>query len=672
MPFVPDQPTQAVRGRFVPEEESLSSGVLSEGGKGLLRGASDLALGVQKTVGSALLGPIGGPLSSKGVESLAAPSRELIKATPATEAGKFAGTTGEIMGAGAVSGGMGSLRAVGGNILAGLGGATGEQMGGDVGRVVGTLAPGVSGAGLAAAKTRLASKTQPVLEAYKRAGAEASAGQATENVFLHGLENLASKFPGGSGVMKVFIDKQQKDIGRLARTGIPAEAAGRAIETGITGKTGFISRTKDIWKSLDDAVAAKIPRNAEIAPVNTLKALDEMISPAKGAAETSRVLTNPKLQQIYDAFKKDMAPPIVPLPGREVPPLYKTLDKNVIEQPQSGIQKTIETAASELFPHGYGQPSPPVSFPQTNVSGKTTLPYHTLRELRSKVGSMLDDALVSGVPGGQLKKLYGALSEDLKAAANASGAGKEFARQNAYYSARMDRVEGVLDRVIGKNKQPEEIFKAVNPTDPDQANKLRSVMRSLEPAERKTVSDAIVNRLGRAAPGRQDELGELFSSETFLTNWNKLSPGAKSQLFPDMQMRQDMEAIARVSATLREGKGIYSNPSGTAGSFAAYAIYMGPITAIGYGLGAVPGAIISSASAAGSAYLGAKMLTSPAVVKWLATPIKPNALDASAHLSRLYSIYRSSDNELKGELAKFIQSMNPAGDAGVAAGTIQE
>ncbi len=66
------------------------------------------------------------------------------------------------------------------------------------------------------------------------------------------------------------------------------------------------------------------------------------------------------------------------------------------------------------------------------------------------------------------------------------------------------RIETVLDRVIGKGKQPEDIFKAFMPTDPDQANKVRSVMRSLAPSERQVVSEAVANRLGRAKPGASD------------------------------------------------------------------------------------------------------------------------------------------------------------------------
>ena len=217
----------------------------------------------------------------------------------------------------------------------------------------------------------------------------------------------------------------------------------------------------------------------------------------------------------------------------------------------------------------------------------------------------------------------------------------------------MERIETVLDRVIGKGKQPEDIFKAFMPTDPDQANKVRSVMRSLSPSERQVVSEAVANRLGRAKPGAQDVQNEVFSSETFLTNWNKLSPGAKAQLFPDPPLRENMDKIARASSSIREGKGIYANPSGTAGSFAAYSVYLSPLASVASGSIAP---VVAAGSAAGTAYLGAKMMTNPAIVEWLAKPVNPTRPgEAAAHLARLGVIYNSTKDEaLKGEIARFV------------------
>lgn len=534
---------------------------------------------------------VGTPLSSEWIANkLEGIGVNTQNPRPDDRASRFLNTAGLVTGGSAVPGAT-----VGGTAAAALGGAVAEQIDPRL-AALGAMAPAVASQVGANIKNAVAARAAPTVDTFKQAGTMPSVGQATDNVFLHGLENLAAKFPGGAGVMQKFIEGQQRAMGAQARTGVPTEAAGRAIEKGITGEGGFLERTNATWKHLDNAVAAKIPKGAAFAPSNTNAALDELTSTVKGATNLTGSLVSPKIQQIKDNLLAD----------------------------QQGV---------------VGNP----------------IPYEALKVVRSRVGSMLDDALVSDAPRGELKKLYGAISKDLEAAANQAGASREFARQNDFYRARMDRIESVLERVIGKGKQPEDIFKTFMPTDPDQANKVRSVMRSLEPAERQVVSEAVANRLGRAKPGAQGSEGDIFSSETFLTNWNKLSPGAKQQLFPDPPLRENMDKIAKAASQIRTGKGIYANPSGTAGSFAAYSVYLSPIAAVA---GGTIAPVVAAGGAAATANLGSRMMTNPKIVEWLATPIKPNSLQATAHLARIGVIYNNTrDEQLKEELRNYISSL---------------
>lgn len=496
---------------------------------------------------------------------------------------RFLNTAGLITGGSAVPGST-----VGGTVKSALGGAVAEQIDPRL-TALGAMAPAVGSQVGAELKNAIAAKTAPNVQAFKDSGTMPSVGQATESSFFRGLENLAAKFPGGVGVMRNFADAQQKQIGQQARTGVSAETAGRTIEGGITGKGGFLERTKQTWQNLDNEVAAKIPQGSSFRLPNTVQTVVELTQPVRGAEKTTAALVNPKIAEIRANIADDL-------------------------KANGGV-----------------------------------MPFEAIRALRSRVGSMLDDALVSGVPNGELKKLYGGLSKDLEAAATQAGAGKEFARQNDFYRSRMERIETVLNRVIGKNKQPEDIFKAFNPTDPDQANKARAVMRSLEPSERKIVADAVVNRLGRATPGKQDEFGEVFSSETFLTNWNKLSPAAKSQLFPDQAMRSNLDSIAKVSSNIREGSKTFANPSGTAGAAAPY----------GLGALALTGNWLAAGGLLTSAYVGSKMMTNPAVVNWLAKSATVKPIEATSHLAKLGVIYNNtSDPQLRAELDKYMESVN--------------
>lgn len=485
-------------------------------------------------------------------------------------------------------------------LAAAAGGATaGELSDNPLAVGLGAMAPAAVSQAGSAVRTAMA-KPQDVaqnVETFKGAGVRPTVGMATENTSFRALENLVSKFPGGVGIFRRFAEDMQGKMGAKTATGASAESAGRAVERGVTGEGGFLDRTKTVWQGLEAKVNAKIPPDTGVAPTNAMSALNELATPRAGAEATTRALINPKIAQMRDALAADLQ-----------------------GNPQNGLP--------------------------TRQTG--TVSYEGLRDIRTRVGSMLEDSLVSGVPGGELKKLYGALSKDLEAAATAAGAGKEFARQNQYYSARMERIDNVLSRVIGKGRQPEDIFKAVMPTDPNQANKLRAVMRSLEPADRAVVTDAVVARLGKATPGRQNDVGDVFSSDTFLSNWNRLSPAAKTQLFPDAKMRGDLNDIASVASNLKEGAKVFANPSGTAATAAPQALVI--LGALG-NLGVV-GGIVGGTNAA------ARLLTSPKVVNWLAAAPKVQPGREAAHMVRLGTILNEEkDPEVKQAISGLITTL---------------
>lgn len=561
-------------------------GVLSEGAKGLLRGAGNTARMIPET-----LLPVAKPV----IEALSAPSQRMVTPAPQNTAEQMASTGGEIAGAVAAGGGLaGGARQSAVNVLGpAVGGAVGEQVAGEGGKIAGSLVvptAQIASAGVSAARANLAERVQKNVEQFKQAGAGTpSVGQATEANFFQGLENLLSKFPGGQGIFRKFAEKQQAGMGETARTGVSAEGAGLSIERGIKGEGGFIERTKQVWNKLDDAVAEKIPAGSTFAPSKTAEALDKLTTPVKGAERSTGT----------------------------------PLDARVI--------KIKEDLAADLEANN-GQ-----------------IPYEAMRVIRSRIGTSMEDALVSGAKSGEMKKLYGAITQDLETAAKEAGAGKEFARQNEYYKARMDRIENTLDRVIGNT--PEDTFKKFMPTNPDQVNTVRRVMRSLDPEQRQIVQEAVVNRLGRASSGKQDASGELFSPETFLTNWNRMSPGAKTQIFSDPSVRKNMDALASVAGNIREGAKVFANPSGTAGATMPYGI--------GYMIGA--GNIATAGTLAGGAAIGSKMLTSPKVIEWLAQAPKVTEGQMAGHIARLGVIYNATkDPELKQELSTYINSVSPA------------
>lgn len=448
--------------------------------------------------------------------------------------------------------------------------AAGAGQGGQLAAALaGGLAPGALAAGAPAAVRGAVRGSDPTrlnqnIAAFESAGTTPTVGQASENRVMRALESLMARVPGGAGVMQKKAATQADEVGtglqKLADDLAPKTnptTAGRAIEQGITGEGGFVSRFKEQASKLYDELDKHMPADTPVKLSATQAFLAKSAAPTKGAEATSALLANPKLGQIGDALGRDLA--------------------------------------------GSGG----------------ALPYGAAKSLRTRVGEMIANAgIVSDVPRAELKQLYGALSQDIRA--QAAKDPKAFAAANRaenYYRSGLDRLEKV-ESVVKKNGGAEKIFAAATAGTREGATTLRSVMQSLKPEEAKILTSAVVRRLGRANPGAQNDTGDAFSTQTFLTNWNGLSKEAKSTLFDRMgpDYRSSMDNIARMASNLRSGSKVFSNPSGTSDATIQAATVGSAVTSLLMGS---PGGAAAVAGAVGSANLGARLMTNPTFVRWL-------------------------------------------------------
>lgn len=571
---------------------------------------------VQSAVGG-LTGGLGGArvaggLASAATSPLAKQLLSTLASAPATQAAS-----------GAASGAAGQ--------------SVSESGGGKVAQTLASLVAGAtpfsSGGVSSALKSALRGSDQNIPEilsrtkTFQEAGAtNPSVGQVTGSRVSQALESALSKVPGSAGVMAKAAEKESAEIGqkateiadRLSTIGTPANA-GRAIEKGISGENGFIPRFKQAQTSLYDKLDKFVPKQANVDVSNTKATLAAMNADIPNAPSLSKWFKNAKIQGIEQAMSTDLNP-----------------DKTV---------KNPLSAGSVSSPE-------PV---------KTTLPYESIKKLRSLVGAELDNpSLASDVPRSQWKRLYGSLSSDLEGAAKATGnpeAVKAMNRANAFTKAGYDRIESVLDKVVGKNT-PEEIFKSATSSSDMQAGatKISSVMKSLEPAERDVVKSAFVRRMGQATAGNQGSEGGTFSTQAFLTNWNKISPQAKSVLFSskDNDLRKSLDQIAKASEYIKEGSKVFSNPSGTAQA-----------TALTGGVASVAGAIgtgqlhtaATLLGGMGAANLTAKLMTNPKFTTWLAKSSEiPQSVLPSAILALRNSIKKEPD-DVKNDVDTYLESI---------------
>jgi hypothetical protein len=415
------------------------------------------------------------------------------------------------------------------------------------------------------------------IAAFNDAGADPSLAQAAGTRRMQFLESALSKIPGGAGVMQKAATQQAADlrggvdqtIDQLAPGGVSPERAGRAISQGITGPGGFKDQFNAKAGQLYDAVDQHIPSDSPVDVTSTLAALDRVAKPNPLAPNTTAALISPKIASIRDALQSDLG------------------------------------------------------------EGGTTLPYGALADLRSRVGSMLTGSeLVTDIPRAQVKQLYGGLSDDLRGAAVAAGpdAVQAFNRASTYYRAGMGRMD-TLANVLDKNGGPEQIFNGAMAGTKDGATRLRSVMQSLAPEQQQVVASTVFKRMGQATASNQNAAGDVFSPDTFLTNYNRMSPDAKSALFdrfPDL--RDQADNLADVAQNLREGSKVFRNASGTAaGENQTNTIHNALLLALGAGGGEGyhalgPKGVALAAAVPAAAYGGARAMTSPSVVNWAANP----------------------------------------------------
>lgn len=491
------------------------------------------------------------------------------------------------------------------------GGGEGAQL---VANVAGSLAPSVlpfaaqtavRGAlrGGEAGRQRVAENIKTFEAA---SGTVPTMGQATQSRTLQAAETGLSNVIGGSGIMARRGEAQAKaledSVQRLSQELAPDATgwgAGEAITKGVSAFKDSVKTTqKELYGKLDNFIPPTTPVSVNRTQ-EALKALNEGID---GAPNLSQFFRNAKIGSIERAMLKDV-------------------EGATLANIAPGMSSTgVAPAAGQL-------------------------PYQAIQKLRTLVGQEIsENSLTSDVPRSKWRALYAALSDDLGTAAEQAGpqAQQAWSRANQYTKASMQRLDQ-LENIVNR-EAPERVFKAATSGLADGGTQITRLMKSMPEENRREVAAAVLQRLGRAKNSVQNEMGDAFSSETFLTNLASMSMPARRALFSNSGfpgLEEKVMTMGRMAANRREGAQVFSNPSGTArqtnltawGSGLAAALATGSPHGITLALG------IPTASA-----IGAKILTSPSTVRFAAGK---TALDQSAAPATLAAAARQSSEDEK-------------------------
>lgn len=436
--------------------------------------------------------------------------------------------------------------------------------------LVGGLGPGIATAG-GAATLRGAVRggsgegMQNTLADFQALGATPSVGQAAGPGWVQGVEGLLSKGPTSGGVFGRFAENQADRIGAglntKASTLSPnpgSENAGLAIERGMGA---FKGDTTAVKRALYWAVDQQIPGSSPTPMANTQRVLQRLTTPNPSAQATTSDLIQPSMIRLRNNLETDL---------------------------------------------------------QANGG---SLPYEALKRIRTDIGEQIgrSSPLNPSTDLQELNKVYSALSEDMLAAAQNNGpaAVRAAARANNYTRNVAERND-LVQRVLDKKGGPEKVYQAAMSGTKDGATTLRAVMYSLPKEEQKAVSAAVIKRMGMATPGNQNVEGDVFSSSTFMRNWNDLSEEAKGVLFGryGKDFKESMNQVAKVANNIKQGAKVYANPSGSGDKVTAIAYWVGLLNALGSGHFKTASSIAAGGMGANAM---ARILTSPIAVRWLAS-----------------------------------------------------
>jgi len=438
----------------------------------------------------------------------------------------------------------------------------------------------------------LPGKLAPMLDAFETSGHTPSVGQLTGGNKAQGLESFLSKFYGSSGKMGDFYRGQQAAIGdkfleradELAPATVTTpERLGQIIENQYTDIAKPAIKAKR--EALQAEISKHIPGDPMVQAGNLNTTIDELAAPnavLPNSSKNSVLAPNlNKFQELRSSWRKDMA-------------IYEK------QQLAAGVPQ------SQLV---FGAP----------LSG--------VRWMKTRIGSLLDDSVVnSDIPSGELKRLSGSITEDVKnfMKTQSPAAQQAFDDMNKWeinYHKQADLLRSVLD----KNGGTEKVFEAAFGATKSGPSTVRAVYNVLTPKAKEILTAGFMRRMARTTPSNPDE----FDLTKLFGNINALDPTAKKVIFGHLgpEFTSDLDKLSTTLQRIGQGNKDFGIQAGSQGSLGIQMpLYLlasaGGATAGGQVANAgsaLAGAIASTGAVVLSARTLAGWMTNPHVVRWLAS-----------------------------------------------------
>jgi hypothetical protein len=397
---------------------------------------------------------------------------------------------------------------------------------------------------------------------------------------IRGLHDWASKNWFSANIMRDSAEKASKQANnqfyRMVRVhGAQGEALPDIEDIGAAFKSG-VERAMPAWREVGNAkyasVFSRMPRDMPVSWENTKELLENRAS---------------------------LDPVISSLTTDKLGKVHRSLTNAYVEQFTKSLPEELTMEITR------------------------PMPFEQMQALRTQVGHKITSwEPGSDLPRKELKDLYGALTEDMKAAAEKVGVLDEFEDANKFWKENLDIQEALFDKINNKMKSDAEIGEAIQKfaTRGGGQGDSQRLIQIREKFGGNSEEWGVIRNYLLKETGI-DSTGD-FSLQKFANKYNRLTDKAKQALIPDKSARESFDNFWEAAKKYGKDIGLDTSKSFTRMTRAEM---LGPISgamtlgALGGGLGwaATGSGVVGGAG--GIAILGALSVITPRAAARLMT-----------------------------------------------------
>ena len=487
-------------------------------------------------------------------------------------------------------------------------------------------------------------------------GLTAASGQRVGDIVLPALTGAVKKMLGGG------TQKAQDIYNSLVKHGVTPTAGA------VTGGKG----AGRLESALDQTLAAATTMREQInSVVITAQEAVEKLSTQVGKAKTQQgagLSMQEAAESALTRFTKDQGILEQKLADKIGPDAPFSVDNmRALHTEMAGLAADMPKFSKKAYGEIMEVLSSTLDDAATNGGA---IPYSAFRKIRTYFGEKMAD-MTEGVNRSSYKRLYGAMTDDLEAGADARGLGDMFKKTVEFTKNFKQEFDDVLNKLVDFDA-PERGYRFLLNSRRDGGTYFSKLQEQFKPDEWADVSATILQKMGHKNFG--NEADDAFSVNTFISNWHTIADEAKTVLFkgvPDGKaLRANMDELVTVFRSISDSArlGNASNTAGAAHTMQLMDALGGDFTKLalaGLAIGGQPAMAVAglATTVAGKVitpHAVSKLITNPAFVKWLAGgPSVRTGAEVGQHMGRLLSIYQANPM-IRGALDEFIAKLeNP-------------